>query len=149
ITVEALTLEHDPEKACPGLDPGLDPGWVPAFEEACPRARPEGSCSNNKMERDGDPKISHLAPSGTAQNRAGAKLLGTWCRARGGPHLDPDQGRCKKSAPKAHFLCTRSSIRWRTRITCSPASLFRRVIPTRSATRSRTPSSMHSSPTTS
>jgi len=35
--------EHDPEKAWPGLDPG----WVPVFGKACPRARPEGSCSTN------------------------------------------------------------------------------------------------------
>ena len=37
-------LARDPEKACPGLDPG----WKPVFGKACPRARPEGSCSNNK-----------------------------------------------------------------------------------------------------
>src|SRR5262249_42315086 len=42
-------LEHDPEK------------WIPVFGKACPRARPEGSCSNNKVERDGDSKKSHLA----------------------------------------------------------------------------------------
>src|SRR5262249_21171981 len=43
------SLEHDPEK------------WIPVFGKACPRARPEGSCSNNKPERDGDSKKSHLA----------------------------------------------------------------------------------------
>src|SRR5262249_46887009 len=43
------SLEHDPEK------------WVPVFGKACPRARPEGSCSNNKLERDGDSKKRHLA----------------------------------------------------------------------------------------
>src|SRR5262249_43458729 len=53
----AAPVEHDPEKACPGLDPG----WMPVFGKACPRARPEGSCSNNKVERDGDSKKSHLA----------------------------------------------------------------------------------------
>src|SRR5262245_35817944 len=35
--------------------------WIPVFGKACPRARPEGSCSNNKVERDGDSKKSHLA----------------------------------------------------------------------------------------
>jgi hypothetical protein len=34
-------IEHDPEKACPGLDPG----WIPVFGKACPLARPGGSCS--------------------------------------------------------------------------------------------------------
>src|SRR5262245_17389695 len=43
-------LEHDPEK------------WIPVFGKACPRARPGGSCSNNKVERDDDSKKSHLAP---------------------------------------------------------------------------------------
>src|SRR5262249_34591132 len=41
--------------------PGLDPGWTPVFGKACPRARPGGSCSNNKVERDGGSKNSHLA----------------------------------------------------------------------------------------
>src|SRR5262249_21118091 len=44
-----VVLEHDPEK------------WIPVFGQACPRARPEGSCSNNKLERAGDSKKSHLA----------------------------------------------------------------------------------------
>src|SRR5262249_7162287 len=43
--------EHDPEK------------WIPVFGKACPRARPEESCSNNKAERDGDSKKSHIAPN--------------------------------------------------------------------------------------
>src|SRR5262249_28934119 len=43
------SLEHDPEK------------WIPVFGKACPRARPEGSCSTNKLERDDDSKKSHLA----------------------------------------------------------------------------------------
>src|SRR5712671_5890093 len=45
-------LEHDPEK------------WTPVFRKACPRARPEGSCSNQKIERDDDSKKSHHAPGG-------------------------------------------------------------------------------------
>ena len=44
----AKALEHDPEKACPGLDPG----WEPVLGKARPRARPEGSCSNKKLESD-------------------------------------------------------------------------------------------------
>src|SRR5262249_13845286 len=36
------SLEHDPEKACPGLDPG----WVPVFGKR--------SCSIKKLERDDD-----------------------------------------------------------------------------------------------
>jgi Sensors of blue-light using FAD len=47
---ERRRLEHDPEKACPGLDPG----WMPVFRKACPRARPEGSCSTKDLERDDD-----------------------------------------------------------------------------------------------
>src|SRR5262249_47386165 len=50
-------LEHDPEKACPGPDPG----WAPVFGNACPRARPGGSCSSNNVERNDDSKKSHLA----------------------------------------------------------------------------------------
>jgi hypothetical protein len=41
--------EHDPEKACPGLDPG----WIPVSGKR--------SCSTNKLERDDDSKKSHLA----------------------------------------------------------------------------------------
>src|SRR5262249_13184901 len=44
-----VELEHDPEKACPGLDPG----WVPVFGER--------SCSTNKLKRDDDSKKSHPA----------------------------------------------------------------------------------------
>jgi len=43
---------HDPEKACPGLDPG----WIPVFGKACPPARPEGSCTSKRRERDDDSK---------------------------------------------------------------------------------------------
>ena len=39
-------LEHDPEK------------WEPVFGKACPRARPGGSCSNKKLDRDDDLKKS-------------------------------------------------------------------------------------------
>jgi hypothetical protein len=53
----ADSLEHDPEK------------WLPVFGKACPRARPEGSCSNKKLERDDDSKRSHHALAG-----AGAHL---------------------------------------------------------------------------
>src|SRR5262249_45650446 len=51
---EAVTraLEHDPEK------------WTPVFGKACPRARPEGSCFTNKLERDDVSKKSHLAREG-------------------------------------------------------------------------------------
>src|SRR5262249_14480644 len=42
-------LQHDPEKACPGLDPG----WVPVFGKR--------SCSTKKLERDDDSKKSHPA----------------------------------------------------------------------------------------
>src|SRR5262245_8195186 len=45
----ASCLQHDPEK------------WIPVFGKACPRARPEGSCPNNKVERDDDSNKSHLA----------------------------------------------------------------------------------------
>jgi len=41
--------EHDPEKACPGLDPGR----TPVFRKR--------SCSNKKLERDDDSKKSHPA----------------------------------------------------------------------------------------
>ena len=53
-------LEHDPEKACPGLDPG----WVPVFGKGLPPRR-RGSCSTNKLERDDERKKSHhaLAPT--------------------------------------------------------------------------------------
>src|SRR5262249_38779357 len=51
VTRNGKLLEHDPEK------------WVPVFGKACPRARPEGSCSNDRVERDGDSKKSHLALS--------------------------------------------------------------------------------------
>src|SRR5262245_25251956 len=59
-------LEHDPEKAWPGLDPG----WIPVFGKACPPARPEGSCSKHKLDRDDDSKKSHLdlARPARAQN---------------------------------------------------------------------------------
>src|SRR5215510_4628513 len=59
-------LEHDPEKAWPGRDPG----WVPVFGKACPPARPEGSCSKHKLDRDDDSKKSHLdlARPARAQN---------------------------------------------------------------------------------
>src|SRR5262245_6549601 len=53
-------LEHDPEKACPALDPG----WIPVFGKACPRARPEGSCSDNNVVRYDDSTKSHLALAG-------------------------------------------------------------------------------------
>src|SRR5262249_15630611 len=43
--------------------PDFDPGWIPVLGKACPRARPEGSCANNKVERDDDAKKSHLALS--------------------------------------------------------------------------------------
>src|SRR5262249_32633805 len=42
-------LEHDPEKACPGLDPG----WVPVFGKR--------SCSTKRLERDDDSNKSHPA----------------------------------------------------------------------------------------
>ena len=41
--------EHDPEKACPGLDPGWESGF------------PKGSCSNKMLERNCDSKKSHPA----------------------------------------------------------------------------------------
>src|SRR5437879_6510180 len=37
-----FALEHDPEK------------WIPVFRKARPRARPEGSCSIQNLERDRD-----------------------------------------------------------------------------------------------
>src|SRR5215468_4521537 len=49
-------LEHDPEKACPGLDPG----WVPVFGKGLP-PRKRGSCSNNNLKRDDESKRSHHA----------------------------------------------------------------------------------------
>src|SRR5882757_5113214 len=52
-------LKHDPEKHALGPRPD---GWVPVFRKACPRARPEGSCSNKKIERDDNSKKSHHAP---------------------------------------------------------------------------------------
>jgi len=45
----ATLREHDPEKACPGLDPG----WEPVFGKR--------SCSSNKLEQDDDSKKSHPA----------------------------------------------------------------------------------------
>jgi hypothetical protein len=35
-TAEDRGLEHDPEKACAGLDPG----WTPVFGKACPGRDP-------------------------------------------------------------------------------------------------------------
>src|SRR5215510_12713918 len=56
IGLSAWDLEHDPEKACPGLDPG----WVPVFGKGVP-PRKRGSCSTNNLKRDDDSKKSHHA----------------------------------------------------------------------------------------
>src|SRR5258708_3715591 len=43
-------LEHDSEKHAVGRDPRV----IPVFRKACPRARPEGSCSIENLKRDRD-----------------------------------------------------------------------------------------------
>src|SRR5215831_14610602 len=45
--------EHDPDR--------VSAKCVAVFRKACPRARPEGSCSNKNIERDDDSKKSHHA----------------------------------------------------------------------------------------
>src|SRR5882757_10828174 len=57
-------LEHDPEK------------WAPVFRKACPRARPEGSCSSKKPERDDDSKKNHHALGEPAVPRMGRLFRG-------------------------------------------------------------------------
>ncbi|HTG06496.1 MAG TPA: hypothetical protein VK635_20900, partial [Bradyrhizobium sp.] len=52
-----LSLEHDPEKACPALDAG----WVPVFPRDKREAFARRSCSNKKLERDDASKKSHPA----------------------------------------------------------------------------------------
>src|SRR4051812_18245223 len=51
-----VALEHEAEKACPGLDPG-----GPGFRKT--------SCSNNKLKRDAGLKRRHVAlmPAGAAE----------------------------------------------------------------------------------
>ena len=56
-----MPLEHDPEKACPGLDPGVDAGF---------RKR---SCSANKPERD-DENVITLQSSAVVGTSGKAEL---------------------------------------------------------------------------
>src|SRR5262245_14455827 len=53
--------------------------WIPVFRKACPRARPEGSCSNNNLERDDDSKKSHLALAAQSDQSPSCAAGGSGC----------------------------------------------------------------------
>jgi transcriptional regulator with XRE-family HTH domain len=68
---EPRPREHDPEKACPGLDPGC----APVFGER--------SCSANARERDDDSKKSHFGPdveTDFLQNSGAMRLIRAYSR---------------------------------------------------------------------
>src|SRR5262249_29721829 len=69
--------EHDPDR--------VSAKCVAGFRKACPRARPEGSCSNQNIERDDDSKKSHHA---LVDERSGEVVRLRDIRPQAGPGAD-------------------------------------------------------------